>query len=99
VVDSLPVKIQDGLRYAESLIKKTSIEEGIRRAKSEGEHQDSPADKKKKLKEVYLVNRKKFHSVATQAELSSELDLGLLGTEDGHRIIQARIRYLNIKVS
>lgn len=97
MVDSLPVKIQDGLRYAESLIKKTSIEEGIRRAKSE--HHDSPADKRKKLKEVYLVNKKKFHSVATQAELSSELDLGLLGTEDGHRIIQARIRYLNIKVS
>jgi hypothetical protein len=95
VTDSLPVKIQDGLRYAESLAKKASIQEGIRRAKEGGEDQDLPAAKKKKLKEVYLVSKKKFHSVATQAELSSELDPGLLDTEDGHRIIQAKIRYRN----
>jgi hypothetical protein len=55
----------------------------------------------KRQKEAYLVNRRKFHSSATEEELQRELSLnsqagdtgeGGEGLEDVHRIIQARIR-------
>jgi hypothetical protein len=48
----------------------------------------------KRQKEAYLVNRRKFHSSATEEELQRELSLnGKAGdSEDVHRIIQARIR-------
>jgi hypothetical protein len=46
-------------------------------------------------KEVYLANKRKYHSSATEEELQRELSLnGQEGDrEDVHRIIQARIRY------
>ena len=54
----------------------------------------------KKLKEVYLVNKRKFHATATEEELGRReliLDSGGGGgrpeDEDVHRILQAKIRY------
>ncbi len=48
----------------------------------------------KRQKEAYLVNRRKFHSSATEEELQLELSLNSQegDSEDVHRIIQARIR-------
>ena len=94
VEDRLPEHIQDALRYADSLEKKKRVLEGGASHKQEGEgNHDLPGAKKaKRLKEVYVVNKIKYHSTATADELSSEVDPNELDTEDGHRIIQAIIR-------
>ncbi len=93
-LDRLPLHLQDGLRYADTLVKKQSIQEGIGRAKRAGEDRDSSVPKRvKRLKEVYLVSKVKFHSVATEAELNADMEPHLLDSEDGHRIVQAKIRY------
>ncbi len=42
---------------------------------------------------VYLVSKQKFHSVASEEELGCDLEPEHLNTEDGHRVIQAKIRY------
>ncbi len=50
-------------------------------------------------KEVYLANKRKYHSSATEEELQQELSLNSLqagDSEDVHRIIQARIRYRTV---
>lgn len=58
-----------------------------------GEDRNSSVPKKvPRLKEVYLVSKAKFHSVATEKELNLNMDADLLDSEDGHRIIQAKIR-------
>ena len=51
----------------------------------------------KKLKEVYLVNKRKFHATATEEELGRRELIpdsgGRPEDEDVHRILQAKIRY------
>jgi hypothetical protein len=92
-LDRLPLHLQDGLRYADAVVKKQSIQEGISQAKRVGEDRNSSVPKKvPRLKEVYLVSKAKFHSVATEKELNLNMDADLLDSEDGHRIIQAKIR-------
>lgn len=92
-LDRLPLHLQDGLRYADSLMKKQSILDGISRVKRVGEDRASTAPKKvMRLKEVYLVSKAKFHSVATPEELSADMEPHILDSEDGHRIVQAKIR-------
>jgi hypothetical protein len=92
-LDRLPLHLQDGLRYADAVVKKQSIQEGISQAKRVGEDRNSSVPKKvPRLKEVYLVSKAKFHSVATENELNLNMDADFLDSEDGHRIIQAKIR-------
>ncbi len=111
--DSLPVKIQDGYRYRHAVIPRDSesrsnrVCRGARRrlggeSDEEEEEKGNAAEvaqkRTKKLKEVYLVNRRKYHSTATEEELDRKLSLeqtassGCDSLEVMHRIIQARIR-------
>jgi hypothetical protein len=48
--------------------------------------------KPRRLREVYLVSKTKFHSDATEEELCRELGTNDLNTDDGHRITQCKIR-------
>ncbi len=56
----------------------------------------SSGQRAKRLKNVYLVNKRKFYSPATPEEMLMKLDLGSMPDgyveEDIHRILQARIR-------
>lgn len=67
--------------------------DGVKKRKAESQDPDGVLPQQsKKLKEVYLVNKKKYHSVASKEELLKE---GLCmddPDEDTHRIIQAKIR-------
>lgn len=54
---------------------------------------EGPTTPAKRLKEVYLVSKKKFFSDATRDELEKELILdGIEDDEDTHRIIQFKVR-------
>jgi hypothetical protein len=85
-VDRLPLQLLDGYRYASSQEFKEQILSG---AQKTGGDAEAPPKKVRKLQEVYLVNKRKFHSSATEGELVQELSTL---TEDGHRIIQCKIR-------
>ena len=62
------------------------------REKKAEEHGSSEQKKKpKKLREVYLVSKKKFYSTATSDELDQELQADCL-SDTVHRIIQAKVR-------
>lgn len=93
--DKLALQLIHNLRYADSLTYKQKIEEGIGKRRAEG--QATAQQKKMRQKDVYLVDKDKFYSAATADELARDIAEAELDTEDGHRIVQAKIR--NCKTS
>ncbi len=89
--DPLPRRVSDKVRYVRAEIEKKRIRSGIHAAGGSGDI-EPPSKKVKRVKEVYLVNKTKYHSTATQEELAGDLEEELTNTEDGHRILQAKIR-------
>jgi hypothetical protein len=74
---------------------KSRIKEKIKRTTADSEGgQDSPTGPKrkaKKLANVYLVNKVKFHSVVDDEDLEKELSADNLD-EKAHQIIMHKIR-------
>jgi hypothetical protein len=94
VNDRLPFHIRDGIRFIAEKRHKTKIQEGIENIKKRtptGEDA-GPRKKAKKTKVVYLVNPKKYASVATEEEMAQDFSEEDLGTEDTYRIHQCKIR-------
>jgi hypothetical protein len=93
--DRLPYHIRDGVRYLADQGLKKKIEDGIKEKKRAAPGDPELTKKKgKKLKEFYLVNSKKFAATASEEELARDLGEDDLGTDDVHRIIQCKIRYV-----
>jgi hypothetical protein len=93
--DRLPYHIRDGVRYLADQNHKTKILDGIKEKKrTSPSDPEVPKKRGKKLKEFYLVNPKKFAATASEEELAHDLSEDDLGTDDVHRIIQCKIRYV-----
>lgn len=93
-MDPLALSVMDGYRYRDSLSTKSKIQDKIRKlsAGEPGSSGETPKAKRpKKLPEVYLVNKQKFHSVATEEELQREITEETMD-EKAHQIIQFKIR-------
>ncbi len=91
--DRLHYHIQDGVRTMVEKERGTKIKAGIEKAKKRTPTEEGPEAKKtKKFKAVYLVNPKKFDSVATARERAREFSQDDLGSEETHRILQNKIR-------
>ena len=84
--DGLATAVHNGYWYRYSLI-----------YKDPGVGKDS-CNKGRKMKEVYLVNKRKYYSLASEVELMLELDLENVPSgysqDDMHRILQYKIRYV-----
>jgi hypothetical protein len=93
VNDRLPYHIRDGVRYVDVNKRGTKIRDGIKNAKKRfTATEDGDSVQAKKHKAVYLVNPKKFASVATTEEMAQRFTDEQLGKEDTHRILQCKIR-------
>jgi hypothetical protein len=88
--DGLALSLLDGYRYRCSLIHREQPPAMTPAAAAAQELRS--AAKARKLKEVYLVNKRKYHSLATEEELHRKLDKEEEDMEDIHRILQSRIR-------
>ncbi len=89
----LPNAIQDGYRYWTSLSSKENVLTKIKKRDGDGDPGMANKKKPKKLKEVYLVAKKKFWSEGTNAELAQDLSQEVPSdVEDLRRIIQFKIR-------
>jgi hypothetical protein len=77
------------VRYVSESKRGKKILEKAKKRKPEEDGAKKPA---KKQKAAYMVNPKKFSSVATEEEMVQELSDGDLGTDDAFRIIQCKIR-------
>ena len=83
--DGLATAVHNGYWYRYSLIYK---DPGVGKDSCKG----------RKMKEVYLVNKRKYYSLASEVELMLELDLENVPSgysqDDMHRILQYKIRYV-----
>jgi len=84
--------IRDGVRYLETSRRGKKILEGVAHKRSSGK--DPSKKGAKKVKAMYMVNPHKFASAATETELAQDLTEDDLGTEDTHRILQCKIRWV-----
>jgi hypothetical protein len=91
--DELVSRLIDGYRYRNSQDQKTEIRKKIKKMTAEGGVEtDKPVKKKpKRLPEVYLVNRVKYHSVVSDEDLLIDISPDNID-EKGHQIIQQKIR-------
>jgi hypothetical protein len=71
---------------------KAGIEKAKKRSNPTEEDEGGSAKKARKYKSVYLVNPRKFDSVASAEERALEFCLEDLSLEDTHRILQSKIR-------
>jgi hypothetical protein len=96
--DRLHFHIRDGVRTVFERNRGAKIKDGIERARQKNtgtaDDEGPGVRKARKSKSVYLVDPKKFDSVATPEERSTEFSLGDLGDEDTHRILQSKVRYV-----
>jgi hypothetical protein len=93
--DDLALAVMDGYRYRHGQEIKSAVRDNIKK-KREGEDyvEDTAVTKKrqKRMKEVYLVNKVKYHCEVSKEELQHDLRVDDLD-ETAHRIIQFKIRY------
>ena len=106
--DGLMAAVQDGFRYRDSLVHKDPKDPigGVSsRDTAAAAAATTATGRPKRLKDAYLVNKRKFYSAATDEELqfglylessTDELDLDKIiescSQDDMHRILQCRIR-------
>jgi hypothetical protein len=91
--DRLPYVLVDGFRYRISRFTKISVGAAIKgkEDKTVEPQKGSTGSSKRKLKSVYVVNKRKFHSSGTEEEEKQEIHL-YEPDEEKHRIIQFKIR-------
>ncbi len=92
--DDLAYAVMDAYRYRHAQGTKAAVQEKIKRKTEGGEdgtEEGKTTKKPKRLKEVYLVNKVKYHSEVTAEDLKRELRSDDLD-EAAHRIIQYKIR-------
>jgi hypothetical protein len=89
--DALPISILDGYRHRINREKKQEVMTAINKRKEVSDGEKEIKEKHKRLKNMYLVNKVKYFSKATDAELLQQLDVNTLD-QDTHRILQHRIR-------
>lgn len=63
----------------------------INKRKGAQEEEKQNKEKQKRLKNMYLVNKLKYFSKASDAEILKQLDVNTMD-QDTHRILQHRIR-------
>jgi hypothetical protein len=91
VNDRLPYRIRDGVRYAGEVKRGKKILEEAKKRRGEGDEGESSKTGKRR-KATYMVNSKKFASVATREEMVKEFSEEDPWSEDMHRIVQCQIR-------
>jgi hypothetical protein len=91
--DALAATILDAYRYRVSQKKKLAIGAEIKRRVelADGEGEKDFKERQKRIKNMYLVNKLKFFSIATAEELRKDLSTERMD-EDTHRILQHRVR-------
>jgi hypothetical protein len=91
--DELVVRLIDGYRYRNSQEHKAEVRKNIKRVTAEGGVENKPpgTKKPKRLPDVYLVNKMKFHSVVSSEDLLLEISADNLD-EKAHQILQHKIR-------
>ncbi len=89
--DRLPYQIRDGVRYAGEVKRGKKILEEAKKRRGEGDEGES-SKTGKRTKAIYMVNSKKFASVATRKEMAKEFSEEDPWSEDMHRIVQCQIR-------
>jgi hypothetical protein len=89
--DALPISILDGYHHRINQEKKQEVMTAINKRKEVSDGEKEIKEKHKRLKNMYLVNKVKYFSKATDAELLQQLDVNTLD-QDTHRILQHRIR-------
>jgi hypothetical protein len=89
--DDLAYAIMDGYRYRHGLETKENVKRKLNLGNGEDGGEQQPKKKPRRLKEVYLVNKEKYHSIVTERELLQEIREDDLN-ESTHKIIQQKIR-------
>jgi response regulator of citrate/malate metabolism len=91
--DRLHYHIRDGVGHLKKCRKRAGILDKIDE-KKKTEKEKEKGVRKSTL--MYMVNSQKFASEATAEELAKELSTADIGIEDTHRILQCKIRLVNI---
>lgn len=93
VTDNLMLRIVEKYRYKTSITEKRLVlKHKINLMEAEeGDQQEPPRKRGRRLKHVYLINKTKYWTVVTDEELKKTLDVNHLD-EKGHEILQHRIR-------
>jgi len=94
--DRFHKNIIDGVRYASAEDQKKEVDHEIKKRKTSHQKESIKGPDMKKpgrLQEVYLLNKVKYRSTASETELEEDLTENVIN-EDWHRITAAKLRYL-----